>query len=126
MLLDTNALIWMQQDSPKLGKAARRYIENADSLFFSSMSILEIEIKRMKSGIPIPKDFYQDLLDQGFIELKLSGQHAEALRQFTKLVVHDPFDRTLLATAYVEGHLLLTSDSTLLNLGLPFVVDSQQ
>ena len=116
----------MQQGNSKLGRMARRYIENADALYFSATSILEIEIKRMKTSMNLPASFYRDLQDQGYIELKPSGDHAEALRQHPALQFHDPFDRILVATAFAEGLPLLTSNQKLLSLGLPFVLDSQQ
>jgi PIN domain nuclease of toxin-antitoxin system len=40
-------------------------------------------------------------------------------------VKHDPFDRMILATAIERGLTLLTSDSILLTLGHPQIVDSQ-
>lgn len=125
MLLDTNALIWMQQDSKSLGRDARRHIESAAALYFSPISVLEIEIKRMKKAVPAKLRFYEDLVEDGFTELKLSGAHAEGLRTYPQLAAHDPFDRVLLATAEAEGMKFMTGDARILSLGLPFVIDAQ-
>lgn len=58
-------------------------------------------------------------------ELNYIAAHADAISLFTKLKKHDPFDRMLLAQANVEGLVLLSSDKTLLGLGLDYVIDAR-
>lgn len=124
MLLDTNALIWWRMGSSRLGPKALRALDKAPALYFSSVSILELEIKRMKQSVPVSFDFYQDLLESGFQEIRLSGEAAQGLRDYPSLVNHDPFDRALLASAAIFGVPFITSDSKILDLQLPFVIDA--
>ena len=50
--------------------------------------------------------------DSGFIELPVTGEHAEALMQLPSLH-KDPFDRLLVAQAIVEPMKLITADAQL-------------
>jgi PIN domain nuclease of toxin-antitoxin system len=52
------------------------------------------------------------LLDNGYMELPVTGSHALAFVGIAPLH-KDPFDSLLLAQASAEGFLLLTSDATL-------------
>jgi PIN domain nuclease of toxin-antitoxin system len=126
LLLDTNALIWFYLGSNRIGSKALRRIENAPAIYFSPISILEIEIKRMKSKMPVEPDFYTDLVKSNFIELKLSGLHAMGISKYQDLVNHDPFDRILLAAAESEGLPFMTADSKLLATKLSFVMDATE
>jgi PIN domain nuclease of toxin-antitoxin system len=50
------------------------------------------------------------LLDNDYLELPITGEHAAAVGGLP--VLHaDPFDRILVAQSMIEGLLLLTSDS---------------
>ena len=111
--------------SSKIGPNALRSLNKASVIYFSAVSILEIEMKRMKSSVPVPTNFYQDILDNGFAELKLTGGHALGIRNYSNLVTHDPFDRILLAAADSAGLPFMTGDKYILDLNLPFVIDAQ-
>lgn len=88
--------------------------EPRNTLWFSAASLWEITIKRTL-GRP---DFRVDphllrraLLDHGYGELPITGQHALATAHLPP-IHEDPFDRLLVAQAEVEGALLLTTDAT--------------
>ena len=49
------------------------------------------------------------MLDDGYVELPVLGQHAVALSSLPP-IHKDPFDRILIAQAMVEGITLLTAD----------------
>ncbi|MCU0634780.1 MAG: type II toxin-antitoxin system VapC family toxin [Gemmatimonadaceae bacterium] len=51
------------------------------------------------------------LLDNGYLELTISGAHAAAVLELPP-IHRDPFDRLLIAQAQVEGITLLTTDAT--------------
>ena len=117
LLIDTQLLIWTAHQSAKLPKTARLLMqEPKNELFFSVASLWEITIKRSLGR----KDFQVDarllrrgLLDNGYIELPITGEHAVNLDHLP--AIHkDPFDRILVAQATVEGITLLTSDRKLL------------
>lgn len=124
LLLDTSALIWVLIDSPRLGRQARKRITQASVVHVSAVSVAELTIKAMLGRIGVPEDLPAALRQQSLVELPLTAEHAAAVTDFPALVRHDPFDRLLLAQARTAGLDFLTSDRTLLGLGLDFVVDA--
>lgn len=127
ILLDTNALIWLVHDSPRLGRISRELIGDSKLVHYSSVSVTEISIKHMLGKMPLPGGAgFPDIFNRsGLTELPLRTEHAAALLDFGTLVRHDPFDRILLAQAKQERLTLLTSDSTLLALDEDWIVDAQ-
>ena len=45
MLVDTNAVLWMYEDSERLGPVARDLITSAPAVYLSSVSVAEIAVK---------------------------------------------------------------------------------
>lgn len=114
LLLDTHLLLWAAGRPERLSDAARGLIEDpANQPMFSVASLWEIAIKR---GLGRP-DFDTDprllrrgLIDNGYQELAITGEHAMAVDALPRLH-RDPFDRLLVAQARIEGLLLLTADA---------------
>lgn len=67
-----------------------------------------------------PRLLRRELLDGGWRELTVSGEHALELQRLPDLH-RDPFDRILVAQARVEGWPLWTADRTVLGYGDPVV-----
>lgn len=115
-LLDTHLLIWTAHDSPRLSAMARSLIgDSRNELFFSSASIWETAIKHQaeKPGFSfLPSALRRGLLDNGYTEVPINGDHAVCLTALP-LLHKDPFDRILLAQAMVEGLTLMTNDAAL-------------
>ncbi|MFK4768635.1 MULTISPECIES: type II toxin-antitoxin system VapC family toxin [Rhizobiaceae] len=66
-----------------------------------------------REDIPVhPRVLHRALLDNGFQELPVTGDHAFGLETLPYLH-KDPFDRILIAQAKSEGMPLLTSDETI-------------
>lgn len=113
LLLDTHLPLWAAGQPDRLSAAACALIESADKeLIFSAASLWEIAIKRGLGR----DDFLIDgrllrrgLLDNGYVELPISSEHALAIDTLPPLH-KDPFDRILVAQAIVEGITLLTAD----------------
>lgn len=126
ILLDTNALLWVYRDSPRLGADARRRISSATRVSFSSVSVMEIVIKAGLGRLELPggSDFPGIFTRSGLAELPFEVAHAAAMAETPGLARHDPFDRMLLAQAKAEGLTLLTSDAVLLGLGEPWIRDA--
>ncbi len=57
-----------------------------------------------------PRLLRRGLLDNGYAELPILGDHAMAVAGLPPLH-RDPFDRLLIAQAIVEGMLLITADA---------------
>ena len=112
-LLDTHILLWSASEPGKLSKAAQKLIGNLEhSLYFSAVSLWEIAIKNGLGRADFsvdPAALRRGLLDNGYEELSISGQHAVAVNNLPNLH-KDPFDRMLIAQAQLEGITLLTAD----------------
>lgn len=116
LLLDTQILLWAAGQPERLSPAARRQLKNPkNELLFSAASVWEITIKNSigRDDFRVePRLFRRGLLDNGYIELPITSEHAvniDSLPQLHK----DPFDRILLAQAFTEGITLLTADAQL-------------
>jgi PIN domain nuclease of toxin-antitoxin system len=113
LLLDSHLLVWSSSTSKRLSPAARFLISDPDNvLFFSAASVWELAIKQDSKKHDIQVDarlLRLGLLDNGYNELPVTGDHAVAIRALP-LIHKDPFDRILVAQATVEGITLLTAD----------------
>ena len=111
LLLDTHILLWAA--AGELPKEAARYIDGtSNTLFFSPASIWEVVIKsrlNRKDFIVDPPSLYRGLIDAGYEELDITGQHTLLVSSLPTLH-KDPFDRLLLAQSAFEGIPLLTAD----------------
>ncbi len=90
-----------------------------NELFFSAASLWEIAIKTSLGRSDFSIDarvLRRGLLDHGFAELPVTGEHAVAIDGLPP-IHRDPVDRILVAQARVEGITLLTSDSTMARYG---------
>lgn len=127
ILLDTNALIYIldSADSSELGPQAKLRIAKADRVFMSTISLVEINIKVMLGKLVAPPKLLEAINAAGIKELPFDFSAAEAIKNFPKLIRHDPFDRMILSQAEAGGLRLLTADKVLLSLNLPYVIDAR-
>lgn len=116
LLLDTQLLLWAASTPKRLSPAARKLlVDPRNELLFSAASIWEITIKNAlgREDFRIePTVLRRGLLDNGYAELPISGDHALAIESLPPLH-RDPFDRMLVAQATSEGITLLTADPLL-------------
>lgn len=127
MLLDTNVVLWLYEDSDKLGPLARDRIRSARPAYLSSVVVTEIAIKNVLGKLELPggAEFPAPLQSMGLVDLPMTSDHAAALLTWPELVRHDPFDRFLLAQASAEALPFATADRTLLALGLGWIIDAR-
>lgn len=125
ILLDTQTLFWYLTADPKLGRNASRILRNAPDLHFSSLSILELEIKFFDRAHPSQRVVLSAAVNHGLKELRPTGAELERVSDYPSLNRHDPFDRALLMQASWHNADLYTSDVKLLSLDLPWIKDSQ-
>jgi PIN domain nuclease of toxin-antitoxin system len=122
LLVDTHLLLWAAGQPNRLSAAARRLLnDQSNELLFSAASIWEIAIKNTlgRDDFKVePRLLRRGLLDNGWVELPITGQHAVGIDGLPP-VHKDPFDRLLLAQALSEGITLLTSDVNLTRYGPP-------
>ena len=116
LLLDTQLLLWAAGQPERLSPRAKRQLNDpANELLFSAASIWEITIKTSLGRDDFrvePRVLRRGLLDNGYVELPITSEHAVNVNAFPPLH-KDPFDRLLLAQALVEGITLLTADAQL-------------
>jgi PIN domain nuclease of toxin-antitoxin system len=113
LLLDTHLLVWSSSTSKRLSPAARSLINSPENdLYFSAASMWELAIKQDSKKHDVQIDarvLRRGLLDNGYNELPVTGDHAVAVRSLPP-IHKDPFDRILVAQATFEGFTLLTAD----------------
>ena len=115
LLLDTHLLLWtVGPVADSLPSAARQLIGDPDNeLVFSTASIWEVAIKRSRGRAGFSGGSVdcvrRNLLNNGYRELAVTGEHAVAVASLPPLH-KDPFDRILVAQSVVEGITLLTTD----------------
>lgn len=117
LLLDSQAVLWLLNDSPRLGASARQAIATATRVHVSAATIWELTIRSMLGKLSMPAGLLMHLTDQGLTLLSVSAEHAEGIRMFPELARHDPFDRLLAAQASQTRMHLLTADRVLLGVG---------
>ena len=113
LLLDTHIVYWSFYEKQRLPALAMKMILEADSVYVSSASLLELSIKfRLGKFKADPEELAQTIHEGGFRELPVSFEHAVSAG---KLPLHhsDPFDRLLVAQAVFEGFYLVTADEKL-------------
>ncbi|MFN8228870.1 MAG: type II toxin-antitoxin system VapC family toxin [Mycobacterium sp.] len=124
LLLDSQALLWLLDDNPRLGPGARAIIGSAPAVHVSVATVWELTIKTMLGKLTVPAGLAAILTEQGLQLLPVTSEDAEAIRDFPELLSHDPFDRLLVAQADRGGLRLLTADRVLLGLGRDFILDA--
>ncbi len=119
MLLDTHTVIWMDQGDRRLRPALRARIEVAlgeQAAFVSTISFWEVAMRIRKRQMDFIEDveaWRQNLLDDGLIELPITGPIAAQAGLLPDL--HgDPADRIIIATALAGNYELATADRKIL------------
>jgi PIN domain nuclease of toxin-antitoxin system len=111
LLLDTHAVLWALEDSPRLSSNARKLIEDpTNEVFVSAASAVEIAIKKSLGKLRAPDDLGNAVTDAGFAAMTIGFQEA-ALFESLPWHHNDPFDRLLIAQAMVAGMPIVTCDS---------------
>ena len=115
IVIDTHALIWLDQDDPTLGSVARQLIASAlhaRTLATSAISFWEVAmlVKKGRITIDVPLVAWRaDLLTLGLIEIPVDGEVGMAAVHLEQL--HgDPADRIIMATALSRQAMLITAD----------------
>ena len=115
-LLDTHVMLWALSEPARLGRKARKIIENrASQLVVSAASAWEIATKHRLGKLPQADALlgaYSKHLDRlGVSRLPVTEEHA-LLAGRLEWNHRDPFDRMLAAQAMVESLVIITGDPT--------------
>jgi PIN domain nuclease of toxin-antitoxin system len=113
LLLDTQAFVWWQTSSSRLGVRARAAIaEPANVVFVSAASVWEIAIKRRLGKLAFAASVASAISANGFADLPILASDAEAAGGLD-WDHHDPFDRMIVAQAMNRGLTLVTADAAI-------------
>lgn len=110
LLLDTNALLWWRDASPRLPPSVAEMIADPDNeIAVSAASLWEIAVKRALGKLRFPESFEDVIAEEGFRLLSVEYRHLSAL---DALPLHhrDPFDRMLVAQSIAENIPIATND----------------
>lgn len=109
-LLDTNALLWWLEKSPRLRTIAYEIIASRDNqIHVSPISVWEVAVKSSVGKLDLQADLLGLIRKNRFIELPITLQHAFKVKDLP-LIHKDPFDRLLIAQAMTEELTIITSD----------------
>jgi PIN domain nuclease of toxin-antitoxin system len=113
-LLDTHVLIWAVRSPKKLSNAAKKVLENANSvLYVSSITVWEIHMKyragKLPEAVDLVLDFEGSLQKLGAMDLVFTREHGFAAAS-VQIPQADPFDRALAAQAKLEGLTFISAD----------------
>jgi PIN domain nuclease of toxin-antitoxin system len=115
-LLDTHVLLWAAGQPERLSESVHGLLQDRQNqLYFSSVSIWEIVIKRSlgrNDFVVDPRLLRYGLINNGYVELTMTSEHALTLATLPSLH-KDPFDRILVAQAITEPMKLITADAIL-------------
>lgn len=113
LLLDTHALLWWLLSDPALSRAADTAISSADEVWVSAVSALEITTKvrigKLDQAEFIARSFEQQVVQEGFRALPMTARHGQLAGNMS-FSGKDPFDRTLIAQALLEGLTLVSNE----------------
>lgn len=120
-LLDTNALLWLLWNDPRLGPVARAVIaDRANQVFVSPVTIYEIAYKHARGRLekPVPEDLTAAVAERGLFMLNLTVSQSERAGRMD-YSNSAPKDRMLVVQALTEGLILITADRDMLRHEVP-------
>ena len=122
LLLDTHSLIWLLDYPEELREEARSAIaDRKNDVFVSVVSVWEAAIKAQAGKLVMPSNFLSAIRESGLQILTITEEHA--LRAASLPMHHrDPFDRMLIAQAFIEELTLVTRDSKIPAYGIPILL----
>ena len=119
LVLDTHALVWLDEGNPRLGEKALQTMDRAlasGQLGVASISFWEIAmlVRKKRLDIQMELDVWRmELLQNGLQEIPLQG--STAIRAGQLQAFHgDPADRMIVATVLENSATLMTADKKIL------------
>lgn len=119
LLLDTHFALWWQTGDPRVTDAVREFVDTADEVLVSQVSLWALTIKaglgKLRIELPV---FAEQVELMGFAWLPIGNAHILKLAELPGFDDHrDPFDRLLVAQSLAEPLILLTADAKLARYG---------
>jgi PIN domain nuclease of toxin-antitoxin system len=120
-LLDSNILVWLDLGNPRLVPSFLSLMEEAEERFLSAATAWELSLKIANGKLQLDSSFDSLLKVFHLKELPVCIRHGDRAARLP-LIHRDPFDRLLVAQAFVEGLVLVTSDKKLAEYGVPILL----
>jgi len=112
-LLDTNVVIWLSEDEPRINQIKPLLLLAESDVFISAVTWWEIAIKNRTGKLTIDlEQIRSQALINNFKELPTTSKYMKAYLELPDLH-KDPFDHMLLAQAIYSPMRLITGDSFL-------------
>ncbi|MCL2319993.1 MAG: type II toxin-antitoxin system VapC family toxin [Treponema sp.] len=112
-LLDTNVVIWLSTDEPRIKRIKPLLLSGDSQVFISAVTWWEIAIKVRTGKLTVDPELLRSNAEKhSFIELPITSQYLKAYLELPGLH-KDPFDHMLLAQAITSPMRLITGDSFL-------------
>lgn len=115
ILLDTNALLWLLEGNPRLGRKAHQVLADTNhELYASYFSLYEMKVKASVGKMRFDINQLLERIEQTAIGLLMP--ELDDLRDYTiaNPANKDPFDNMLITVAKVNDLTLATSDRRIL------------
>jgi len=122
LLLATHSLIWLLDYPEELSEQTRSAItDRGNAVFVSIASVWEAAIKAQTGKLTLPPNFLLAIRESGLQFLSITEEHA--LRAAGLPMHHrDPFDRMLIAQAFIEELTLVTRATKMPAYGIPILL----
>jgi len=112
-LLDTNVVIWLSEDKPRIDQIKSLLLSTESDVFISTVTWWEMAIKIRTGKLLINLDKIHSLAAMhSFKELPITSKYMKAYLELPDLH-KDPFDHMLLAQAIYSPMRFITGDSFL-------------
>ncbi len=120
VLLDSHCLLWWLGDMAMSDVARAAIADPTNTVFVSSASIWELEIKAALGKLVVDADLLAEVPASGMSWLPITARHSRAA---ARLPAHhrDPFDRMLIAQAQVENCSVVSRDSAFRSYEVPLI-----
>ena len=118
ILIDTHVFIWCDQRPRAVTSRLLAILRDVRTdVFVSAASVWEIAIKRANGKLEFATSIVETVEKLGFELLPVTGAHAEHAGGLPRHH-NDPFDRLIIAQAFLEGMVLGTQDSAIQSYGI--------
>lgn len=127
VLLDTHVFIWWDSLPQRIGnKALAALVDPATSLFLSTASLWEMQIKiglgKLSIGVPLKQMVNCQSVENSITILPVNPDDIYAIEALPALH-KDPFDRLIIAQARSRSLKILTADPIFTSYDVPVVWD---
>lgn len=111
IIIDTHIFLWAISEPNKLSKKHIEELETlSNTIYVSSISIVEIMIKNAIGKLAIDVDLVEVTKNSGFESLDFTANDALILEDMP-LHHKDPFDRMLISQAINHNYYIMSNDS---------------